>query len=149
MLSKSKSSWQKYARLSWRKISWGSNSWECKKCENGVKEKGQRICHNIRYHKHYWINPRWKHENQRCTGVKAVLGPEFNSSNMETWHNIVDNDLKELKKLDNCLIRKIIGAHSKVPVKFLYLETSATPIEFILKSRRINYLHTLLSRSDS
>ena len=34
-------------------------------------------------------------------------------------------------------------------MEFLYLETSATPIEFILKSRRINYLHTLLSRSDS
>ena len=68
---------------------------------------------------------------------------------METWHNVIDNDLKELKKLDQYLLRKIIGTHAKVPVEFLYLETSATPIDFILKSRRINYFYTILCRSDS
>ena len=52
------------------------------------------------------------------------------------------------KKLDQYLLRKIIGAHSKVPVEFLYLETSTTPLNSILKSRRINYLHTILGRSD-
>ena len=36
--------------------------------------------------------------------------------NMETWHKIVDNTLKDLKKLDNYLNRKIISAYSKVIV---------------------------------
>ena len=62
--------------------------------------------------------------------------------NMETWHNMKENDLSELKKLDQYLLVKIIGAHSKVPVELLYLETSTTPLDFILKSKRINYLHT-------
>ena len=72
----------------------------------------------------------------------------FNSIllNMETWHNLKDNDLKEINKLDNFLLRKIVGAHSKVPVEFLFLETAALPIDIILKSRRINYLHTILNR---
>ena len=52
-------------------------------------------------------------------------------------------------KLDQYLIRKIIGAHSKVPIDFLYLETSAIPVDFVLTSRRPNYLHTVLSQSDS
>ena len=43
---------------------------------------------------------------------------------METWHNLKDKELNDLKKLDQYLLRKIIGAHSKVPVEFLYLETS-------------------------
>ena len=51
--------------------------------------------------------------------------------------------------LDQYLIRKIIGAYSKVPVEFLFLETSAIPIDFILTSRRLNYLHTILSRGDN
>ena len=44
--------------------------------------------------------------------------------NMETWHNLKDNELNELKKLDQYLLRKMLRAHSKVPVQFLYLETS-------------------------
>ena len=68
--------------------------------------------------------------------------------NMETWHNLQDNHLKELMTLDNYLIRQIIGAHSKVPVEFLFLETSAIPINFVLTSRRLNYLHIILNRSD-
>ena len=51
--------------------------------------------------------------------------------------------------LDNFLIRQIIGANSKVPVELLFLETSSTPIDFVLTSRRLNYLHTLLNRSDN
>ena len=69
--------------------------------------------------------------------------------NMETWHNLQDHHLKELMTLDNFLIRQIIGANSKVPVELLFLETSSTPIDFVLTSRRLNYLHTLLNRSDN
>ena len=74
----------------------------------------------------------------------------FNSVllNMETWHNLQDHHLKELMTLDQYLLRQIIGAHSKVPVEFLFLETSAIPINYVLTSRRLNYLHILLNRSD-
>ena len=54
-----------------------------------------------------------------------------------------------LIKLDQYLIRKIVGAHSKVILEFLYLETSAIPLDFVLTSRRLKFLHTVLSRSDN
>ena len=69
--------------------------------------------------------------------------------NMETWHNVQDSDLQIFMKLDQYLIRQIVGSQSKVPIEFLYLETSAIPVDFILTSRRLNYLHTVLSQSDS
>ena len=68
---------------------------------------------------------------------------------METWHNLKDSDTNVFIKLDQYLLRKILGAHSKVPLEFLYLETSAIPVDFVLASRRLNFLHTVLSRSDN
>jgi hypothetical protein len=66
--------------------------------------------------------------------------------NMEAWHNILQKDTDVFIKLDHYLIKKIIGTHSKVPSEMLYLETSAIPIDFILASRRINFLHHILTR---
>ena len=49
-------------------------------------------------------------------------------------------------KLDHYLLRQIVGCHSKVPIELLYLETSSLPIEYILASRRLNYLHNILTK---
>ena len=68
---------------------------------------------------------------------------------MESWHNLKDQQIKELKVLDQFLIRKFLGAHSKVPVEFLNLETFAIPIDFILTSCQLNDLHTILKRGDN
>ena len=38
--------------------------------------------------------------------------------NMETWQNLKDNDLTEINNLDNFLLGKMVGAHSKVPIEF-------------------------------
>ena len=54
-----------------------------------------------------------------------------------------------MTKLDQYLLHKIIGAHSKVLIQILYLETSSIHLDFILKSRRINYIHTILVRNES
>ena len=37
-------------------------------------------------------------------------------------------------------------AHSKTPVEFLYLESATLPLKYILASRRIMYLHNILSK---
>ena len=65
---------------------------------------------------------------------------------MEVWHNVLQKDTNVFVTLDHYLVRKIVCAHSKVPSEMLYLETSAIPINFILASRRINFLHNILSR---
>ena len=46
--------------------------------------------------------------------------------------------------MDNYLVRKIIDSHSKVPKELLFLEAGAIPLEYILASQRLNYLHTIV-----
>ena len=67
---------------------------------------------------------------------------------MEAWHNVLKKDTEVFTKLDHYLMKKILGTHSKVPSEMLYLETAAIPIEFILASRRINFLHIILMKKD-
>ena len=57
--------------------------------------------------------------------------------------------MNDLEKVDEFLLRKILGAPSKTPIEYLYLETATIPIEFILKSRRVNYLYSILTRNES
>ena len=54
-------------------------------------------------------------------------------------------DIQVITQMDNYLMRKILGAHSKIPIEMLFLETGTLPIEFILISRRVNYLHNKLA----
>ena len=70
-------------------------------------------------------------------------------TNREVWHGLQDEDLVALEQVDECLLRGILQAHSKTPKEALYLETGAKPIRFIVKSRRLGYLHHLLTRNES
>ena len=49
--------------------------------------------------------------------------------NAEVWHSIVEDDLKDLKKADKILLRKIMEAPEKTCVEHLYLETGAMSIQ--------------------
>ena len=48
--------------------------------------------------------------------------------------------------MDESLLRGILNAHSKIPVEALYLETGSVPIRYIISSRRLMYLHSILQR---
>ena len=50
--------------------------------------------------------------------------------NMETCHNAQGSDINVFKNIDQYLLQKILGAHSKVPLEFLFLETSAIHVDF-------------------
>ena len=69
--------------------------------------------------------------------------------NSEAWHSIDDKDLIPLEKADEVLLRGLLSAHSKTPIEALYLETNSLPVRFILKSRRIMYLHNILQKNPS
>ena len=69
--------------------------------------------------------------------------------NVEAWHNVLKKDTDVFTNLDNYLMKQIIGAQSKVPTEILYLETAAIPIQYILASRRANFLHNILKREPS
>ena len=70
-------------------------------------------------------------------------GTLFNS---EAWHGISNADVEMLEKVDEALLRGLLGAHAKVPLEALFLETGTVPIRFILKTRRLCYLKTILKR---
>ena len=54
-----------------------------------------------------------------------------------------------LEAVDEHLLRSLVKAQSKTPLEFLYLEAGAVPIRFLLSSRRMVYLLTILKREDS
>ena len=66
--------------------------------------------------------------------------------NSEAWHNVSKKNIVKLMKVDEALLRGILKAHSKTPLEFLYLETGSVPIDWVIKSRRINYLQNILRR---
>ena len=66
--------------------------------------------------------------------------------NSEAWHGVSDVELGQLEKVDEALLRGLLNAHSKVPLESLYLETGCIPIRFIIKTRRLSYLHNILQK---
>ena len=66
--------------------------------------------------------------------------------NSEAWHCLTDAQVNQLQLVDNQLLRKILNAHSKTSNAFLHLETGTMPLKYIISSRRLNYLHNILSR---
>ena len=69
--------------------------------------------------------------------------------NSEVWHSITETEIRLLETVDEYLLRYLVNAHSKTPLEFLYLESGVLPIRFIIMSRRILYLQTLLQRDNS
>ena len=68
--------------------------------------------------------------------------------NSEAWHAVTDEDILALQKVDEMLLRFLLNSHSKAPIEFFYLESGAIPIKYILSSRRMTYLQTILRRDN-
>ena len=67
-------------------------------------------------------------------------------TNSEVWYGMKTKHYEELEEVDQYLLRKILNCHSKTPKETLYLETGTLPIRYVIKQRRLNYFHHLLSR---
>ena len=68
--------------------------------------------------------------------------------NSEAWHSVEKEDIKKFEKIDEMLLRSLLGSHQKTPIEFLYLETGSLPIRYIISMRRMNYLKTILMRNE-
>ena len=82
----------------------------------------------------------------RLREAMLLNGILFNS---EAWHNIKEDDINTLEKVDEALIKGILNSHSKIPIEALYLETATIPIRYIVASRRLLYLHNILQKSEN
>ena len=67
-------------------------------------------------------------------------------SNSETWLRLTKANLKKLESVDHMLLRKYLQTPISTPIAALFLETGCIPIRFIIKVRRIMFLHHILTR---
>ena len=66
--------------------------------------------------------------------------------NCETWFNITKAEIDQLEKVDKSLLRRILDAPSKSPTASLYLELGCVPIQYLIMSKRLRFLHYILNR---
>ena len=64
--------------------------------------------------------------------------------NSEAWYNVSNNDIEELEKADEALLRRILECPQSTPREMLYLELSCIPVRFIILSKRIMFLYYIL-----
>ena len=67
-------------------------------------------------------------------------------SNVEVRYGLTNSEIETLDKLDLILLRKILTAPVSTPKEALYLELGILPLSIVIKQRRINYVHYLMTR---
>ena len=65
--------------------------------------------------------------------------------NSEVWYPLKESDLDQLEVIDRRLMRKLIDTPDGTPNELLYLELGCIPLKEIVKCRRLNFLHDLLT----
>ena len=66
--------------------------------------------------------------------------------NYEFWYGLTLTDIEQLEVVDQFLLKRILEAPSSTPKVSLYLEMGCLPIRFIIKSRRIMFLHYIINQ---
>ena len=67
-------------------------------------------------------------------------------SNAHKWSA---THVTRLENVDHQLLRVITFSHAKVAVEFLYLETGSIPLQFVIKSRRLNYFKNIMDKNEN
>ena len=70
-------------------------------------------------------------------------------NNVDVWYGITKAEIQEFEDLDLTLLRKILQAPISTPKEAFHLELGLIPIGVLIKAKRINYLHYLISRKES
>ena len=69
--------------------------------------------------------------------------------NSEVWYGLSVTDIEQLEQVDQALLKTILEAPSSTPKESVYLEMGCIPIRFIIKSRRIMFLHYILNQNEN
>jgi hypothetical protein len=121
-----------------------SDGWEPlykKRCEraHGYSASCMAMCTEITLGYQVYITAKMLHQAIFLNGVLV---------NMETWPHFTNNRIIMFEKVEQGLLRKILGAHSKTPIECLYLEFGIPPFRFQLMTRRILYFHGIMKRDN-
>ena len=101
---------------------------------NGVIAKIKSMLENINLGEHYFKTAFLLRESMFLNGV-------IYSS--ESWYGVTEEEIGELEKLDNVLLRSIFEVPQSAPVVSLFLESGCVRVRHIIKARRVNFLHQL------
>ena len=66
-------------------------------------------------------------------------------TNGETWYSLTKDNIDALENVDKGLLKNIFKTGKNTPIPMLYLELGCMRISTILKYRRINFLHYIVS----
>jgi hypothetical protein len=69
--------------------------------------------------------PQCLHANS--VGINYLSFSQQNEYN-EARHSLTLKDITDLDKIDEALLRYLLGCHSKTPVEFIFLESGSIPI---------------------
>ena len=99
------------------------------------------------------VFPARLYGNKEKTGarIEVFLLRELNLvngilTNLEVAYGLSQDDIIELEKVDEMLLRKILSTSCSTPKEALYLELGCVPLRYAIISRRLNYLHHILTR---
>ena len=76
----------------------------------------------------------------------------FNSKvllNSEVWHSLTKNQVENLEIMDRRLIRKVLNAHCKTSLEWLYSDTGKLNLWSHIKIRRLMYFWEILNCDES
>ena len=69
--------------------------------------------------------------------------------NSEVWHSLTKVQINNLEIMDRRLLRKILNAHSKTSLEWLYSDTGQLDLNSLIKIRRLMYYWEIPNRDKS
>ena len=69
-------------------------------------------------------------------------------SNSKAWYGVTQSDTDQLEQVDEMLLRNLFLCSRNVPKDLLYLEMGLVPISYIIKERRLLFVHHILQQKE-
>ena len=69
-------------------------------------------------------------------------------TNSEAWYGLKVSEIESLESVDEQYMRGLLNANRMTNKALLYLELGVVPIRYIIKARRLNFLHYILSQKE-
>ena len=69
-------------------------------------------------------------------------------TNIEVAYNLTITEVEKLEKCHEMGLRKLLNLPSKTPKQMLYFLTGSTPVRFVIKRRRLVYLHHIINQNE-
>ena len=69
--------------------------------------------------------------------------------NSEAWYGLTAKHINQLESVDKLLLRKVLNTAISTPIEAMYLELGILSIITIIKIRRINFQHYLVTRKEN